>query len=97
MKVVLVVAAMALCASEFASAATPSCEAQAADKKLSLTAKASFIHKCQKEATVVATERCNSQAVEKQLAGSAKTSYVKKCAKDATGSRPTNSGYAGLG
>jgi len=97
MKVVLVVAAMALCASEFASAATPSCEAQAADKKLSLTAKASFIHKCQKEATVVATERCNSQAVEKQLAGSARTSYVKKCAKDATGSRPANSGYAGLG
>jgi hypothetical protein len=97
MKVVLVVAAIALCASEFVSAATPYCEAQAADKKLSLTARASFVNKCQKDATEVATELCNSQAADKTLAGSAKTSFVKKCAKDATRSRPANSGYAGLG
>ena len=51
MKVMLAAAAMALCASESVLAATPSCEAQAVDKKLSYTAKASFINKCQKDAT----------------------------------------------
>jgi hypothetical protein len=97
MKVILVVVALALCASQSVSAATPSCEAQAADKKLSFTAKARFINQCQKVATEAATELCASQAADKQLAGRAKTSYVKKCAKDATRSRPVNSGYTGPG
>ena len=97
MKVVLFVAAIALCAGESVSAATPSCETQAADKKLSFSARASFINKCQKVATEAVTEVCASQAADKQLAGRAKTSFVKKCAKDATRSRPVNSGYAGVG
>ena len=97
MKVVLVIVSMALCASEPVLAATPSCEAQAANKKLSHTATASFINKCQKDATATATELCNSQAVDKQLAGRAKTSFVKKCVTEATRSRPASSGYAGIG
>ena len=97
MKTVLLVAAMMLWASGSASAATSSCEAQAADRKLTFTAKASFIRKCQKDATEAATEVCNSQASDKQLGGREKTSFVKKCTQDATRSRPANSGYAGLG
>ncbi len=97
MKFVLVVAAMALCASKFVSAAAPSCEAQAADKKLTFAAKASFINACRKDATQAAAELCNSQAADKQLAGRSKTTFVKKCTKDATRSRPVNSGYGGLG
>ena len=92
-----VVAAMVLVASESASAATESCEAQATDKKLSFAARANFIHKCQADAKEVAAKACNIQAEDQKLAGSAKTRFVKTCVKSATtGKRPVNT-YSGIG
>lgn len=85
--VVLLAAAIALCASEFVWAATPTCEAQAAAKKLSVGDQASFIHKCQKDATKVATEACNSQADGENLTGHTKKRFVKKCVKEATATK----------
>jgi len=84
MKTVLVVAAIALCVSDFAIAANPTCEAQATEKKLAGAAKTSFVKKCEKDATEAATKDCDTQAADKKLAGAAKTSFVKKCVKDAT-------------
>ena len=84
MKSLLVAVAITLCASTAAFAANPSCEAQAADKKLAGAAKSSFVKKCDKDATEAATATCNAQATEKKLAGAAKTSFTKKCVKDAT-------------
>lgn len=51
------------------------CASQAADKKLSGAAKASFLKKC------VATD-CTAQAGEKKLAGAAQTSFTTKCVAD---------------
>src|SRR5215813_4894900 len=62
--------------------AADSCEAQAAEKKLSGAAKNSFVKKCQKDAAAAAKAACESQAAEKKLAGAAKNSFVKKCVKD---------------
>ncbi|MBK6601743.1 MAG: hypothetical protein IPG28_09360 [Betaproteobacteria bacterium] len=84
MKTLFLAAAIALLASTGASAATPSCDAQAAEKKLAGAAKTSFVKKCQKDATDAATKTCDTQAAEKKLAGAAKTSFVKKCVTDAT-------------
>jgi hypothetical protein len=84
MKSFLVVMAITLFASTAAFAANPSCEAQAAEKKLAGAAKSSFIKKCDKDATEAATTACTTQATEKKLAGAAKSSFVKKCVKDAT-------------
>jgi hypothetical protein len=84
MKRVLLAAVIALFASNVAWAAGPSCDTQAADKKLSGAAKTSFVKKCNKDATEAAKKSCGDQAAEKKLAGAAKTSFEKKCVKDAT-------------
>ncbi len=84
MKSLLVAVAMTLLASTPAFAANPSCETQAADKKLAGAAKTSFIKKCDKDATEAATTACTAQATEKKLAGAAKSSFMKKCVTDAT-------------
>ena len=84
MKNLLVVAAITLLANTPAFAANPTCEAQAADKKLAGAAKSSFIKKCDKDAVEAATSTCSTQATEKKLAGAAKSSFMKKCVNDAT-------------
>jgi len=84
MKSLLAVVAITLFASTTAFAATPSCEAQAAEKKLAGAAKSSFTKKCDKDAAEAATTACTAQATEKKLAGAAQSSFVKKCVKDAT-------------
>ena len=84
MKSLLVAVAITLFASTAAFAANPSCDAQAAEKKLAGAAKSSFIKKCDKDATEAATTACTSQATEKKLAGAAKSSFMKKCVTDAT-------------
>ena len=92
-----VVVAMVLGASEFASAASESCEARAAaDKQLSsFAARANFIKKCQADAKEAAAKVCSTQAEGQQLAGSAKTRFVKKCVKDATTSKRPNALWIG--
>ena len=84
MRILLVATAMTLFANTAAFAANPSCDAQAAEKKLSGAAKSSFTKKCEKDATEAATTACNTQATEKKLNGAAKTSFVKKCVTDTT-------------
>jgi len=84
MKALTAVALITLFASTGAFAQAPSCDAQAAEKKLAGAAKTSFVKKCQKDATEAATKSCTDQATEKKLAGAAKSSFVKKCVKDAT-------------
>jgi len=84
MKSFLFVVAISLFASTAAYAASPSCEAQAAEKKLAGAAKTSFVKKCDKDATEAATTACTTQATEKKLAGAAKSSFMKKCVKDTT-------------
>lgn len=64
--------------------ASPTCEAQASDKKLSGAARTSFVTKCEKDAQVTAQKTCDAQAADKKLAGAAKTSFTQKCVKDAT-------------
>lgn len=82
MKKLLIAAAVTLFASQGAYAAA-SCEAQAAEKKLSGAAKTSFTKKCEKDAADAAAKACDAQAAEKKLAGAAKTSFTKKCVADA--------------
>jgi hypothetical protein len=84
MKTLVFVAAVALCATDLAMAANPSCDAQATEKKLAGAAKTSFVKKCVKDAADTAAKDCNTQAADKKLAGAAKTSFVKKCVTDAT-------------
>ena len=81
---VLIAVAMATLLASTAFAADPSCEAQAAEKKLAGAAKTSFVKKCEKDATAAATTACEGQAADKKLAGAAKASFVKKCVKDST-------------
>jgi hypothetical protein len=80
-----------------ASAATASCEQQAAQKKLSLPAETKFIKQCQKDATAAATTTCDSRAEAKQLTGTAKKSFIKKCVKDTTKDAGRGNGFAGIG
>jgi hypothetical protein len=84
MKAITAVALLTLFASTAAFATGPTCEAQAAEKKLSGAAKNSFITKCNKDAAAEATKTCETQAADKKLAGAAKNSFVKKCVTDAT-------------
>jgi hypothetical protein len=86
MKTLLFAVAMILFGNT-AFAANPSCEAQAAQKKLAGAAKSSFVTKCDKDATAAATTACTSQATKKKLAGAAKSSFVKKCVTDATAAK----------
>ncbi len=83
MKTVTLVALAAFFASTAAFAANPTCEAQAAEKKLAGAAKTSFVKKCEKDAAADAKKTCEGQATEKKLAGAAKNSFVQKCVKDA--------------
>ena len=53
-RILAAVAVLAFCGSNAAFAANPSCEAQAADKKLSGAAKTSFVKKCVKDTTAAA-------------------------------------------
>jgi len=66
------------------------CEKQASDKRLSGTAKVTFIANCEKnaagDATADATKQCAKKAQDKGLSGAAKTSFVQQCAKDVAGS-----------
>ena len=72
----------ALLAATAAYAQSPTCKAQAGEKKLAGAALKSFMTKCQKDANTA----CTKSAAEKKLAGAAKTSHVKKCTTDAVGS-----------
>ncbi len=64
-----------------AYAQSPSCKAQAGEKKLAGAALTSFMKKCGSDAT----KSCDASAGEKKLAGAAKTSFTKKCVTDAVG------------
>jgi hypothetical protein len=84
MKGLAIAAALCLIASAVAAetpAQTPTCKAQATDKKLAGAALNSFMTKCQKDATA----SCDTAAADKKLAGAAKTSFTKKCVTDAVG------------
>ncbi len=61
---------------------SPSCKAQATDKKLAGAELTSFMKKCETDAT----KACDTAAADKKLAGAAKTSFTKKCVSDAVGS-----------
>lgn len=87
MKALIITAALAFAASSTAFAAGPSCEAQAAEKKLAGAAKTSFVTKCEKDAAADSTKMCETQAADKKLAGAAKTSFVTKCVKDAAAAK----------
>ena len=80
----VIVGAIALIASNAALAASPTCEAQATEKKLAGAAKNSFVKKCEADAKNAVAKACDAQAAEKKLAGAAKTSFTKKCVTDAT-------------
>lgn len=77
----LLLSTLALVFASAAQAEGPSCNAAAAEKKLSGAAKTSFVKKCTKDATA----SCDTAAAEKKLHGAAKTSFTKKCVKDAVG------------
>jgi hypothetical protein len=79
MKGTFVVAIIALFASAPAFSQSPSCDAQATEKKLAGAAKTSFVKKCEKDTAAAATKVCTDQAAEKKLAGAAKSSFIKKC------------------
>lgn len=64
-----------------ANAQSPTCKAQADEKKLAGAALNSFMKKCQTDAQ----KACDGQAKDKKLAGAAKSSFTKKCVTDAVG------------
>ena len=69
----------------FAANARDACEARAADKKLSGSAKRTFLKKCRANAKPAASPArlaCAKSADEKKLVGSAKDNYIKKCVAD---------------
>lgn len=70
--------------SNFAYAADATCDAKAAEKKLSGAAKNSFVKKCEKDTKMDgAKQDCDAKAADKKLAGAAKNSFTKKCVADA--------------
>jgi hypothetical protein len=74
--------ALALCVfAGAANAQSPSCKAQAGEKKLAGAALTSFMKKCESDAA----KSCDTSAMEKKLAGAAKSSFTKKCVTDAVG------------
>jgi hypothetical protein len=77
----LILAAVLCSIAGSAFAQSPSCAAQAGEKKLAGAAANSFIKKCQSDAA----KACDAQAADKKLAGAAKTSFTKKCVKDSAG------------
>jgi hypothetical protein len=64
-----------------AYAQTPTCKAQAADKKLAGAAMTSFMKKCESDAK----KSCEADSKAKKLSGAAKTSHMKKCVDDVVG------------
>ena len=83
----LIFASLAVGLSSAAFAQSPSCNAQATEKKLAGAAKTSFVTKCEKDGgkAAAADAACEQQADEKKLAGAARTSFTKKCVADAGG------------
>jgi hypothetical protein len=77
--VYLAAAAIALCST--AALANPSCQDQAAAKKLAGAALNSFMTKCQRDAAA----SCQKASADKKLAGAAKSSFETRCVKDAVG------------
>ena len=72
----------------FGAAHAQSCDAKAAEKKLSGAAKTSFVTKCEKDSKPAMATTCATRAIDKNgkaLAGAAKTSFMKKCEADAKG------------
>ncbi len=88
MKKILVALSVVLSFAALAQAPAPTCEAQAAEKKLAGAAKTSFMKKCERDAAAAtpdaAKEACEKTAAEKKLAGAAKNSFVTKCVRDAS-------------
>ena len=80
MKALILAAVLGLIAGT-AFAQSPSCKANAGDKKLAGAALNSFMKKCESDAQ----KSCDAQAAEKKLAGAAKISFTKKCVKDSVG------------
>jgi hypothetical protein len=77
----LMVAATLILLGTGAYAQTPTCKAQAADKKLAGAALNSFMKKCEGDAK----KSCDADSKAKKLSGAAKSSHVKKCVDDAVG------------
>jgi hypothetical protein len=77
----LVIGLLLACTASTAWAQTPSCKAQAAEKKLSGAALTSFTKKCERDAATA----CDASAKDKKLAGAAKASFTKKCVSEAVG------------
>ena len=77
----LVLAAMLCVLASSGYAQSPSCKAQATEKKLAGAAMNSFMKKCETDAK----KSCDTSAAEKKLAGAAKTSFTKKCVTDSVG------------
>lgn len=64
-----------------APTATPTCKAQAIEKKLAGAAMTSFMTKCEKDASAA----CTKSAADKKLAGAAMKSFTTKCTSSAVG------------
>jgi len=79
MKRLILAAGLSLFALQASAAAT--CQAMAAEKKLSGAAKGSFIQKCERDARA----KCDAAANKQKLSGAARDSSLKKCVDEATG------------
>jgi uncharacterized membrane protein len=77
----LVIAAILSLTASTAFAQSPTCKAQAAEKKLAGAAQSSFMKKCESDAKTA----CEADSSSKKLAGAAKTSHMKKCVVDRVG------------
>jgi hypothetical protein len=64
-----------------AQAQSPTCKAQASEKKLAGAAMNSFMKKCETDAK----KACEADSKDKKLAGAAKNSHMKKCVADSVG------------
>ena len=80
MKALILAALIGLIAGN-ACAQSPSCKANAGEKKLAGAALTSFMKKCEADAQTA----CDTSAADKKLNGAAKTRFTKKCVTDAVG------------
>ena len=80
MKALILAAALGLIAGN-AVAQSPSCKANAGEKRLAGAALNSFMKKCESDAQ----KSCDAQAADKKIYGAAKASFTKKCVKDSVG------------
>ena len=81
MRMIVLAGLMCALAGSGAFAQSPTCKAQAAEKKLAGAALNSFMKKCESDAQ----KACDTSAADKKLAGAAKASFTKKCVTDAVG------------